>query len=92
MGRHYVDRDVSKIVFIGHKVSPQALLAQIAERDGMEAVVAVVRVNGCWECCWSSGMDSGGLSMAAIKLLGDTQSWIHGDTSGWSPPQNEEPS
>ena len=68
-----------KIEFIGSKVSPAALLASIAEREGMDAVIVVVRIDGCWGSCWSGGIDLGGMSMAALKLLYDVQSLINDD-------------
>lgn len=61
----------------GSKVSVPTLLAQIAEYPGLDAVVAVVRVDGCWRTAWSSGVDLGGLSMASMKLTYDIQQELH---------------
>jgi len=74
------------------KVNPTTLLAQIAEREGLEAVVAVVRVDGYWHVAWSSDVDNGGLSMAALKLMFDVSRALHGDySSPWTPPPEKEP-
>ena len=82
---------MSKIAFIGDRISVPALAASIVDRDGVEAMVAVVRVDGCWECCWSSQIDGGSLSMAAMKLLYDVQRFLHGyERSGWTPPEDGE--
>jgi len=80
---------MSKIAFIGEHVSVAALFAQILEREKMEAVVAVVRVDGCWYSTWSSGIDNGGLSMAAIKLMSDVQGRMHDEPLTWSPTQGD---
>jgi hypothetical protein len=80
---------VSKIIFL-NAVSPQALLAQIAEREGLDGFVGVVRVNGCWYSCWPDGLDHGALSMAAVKLLTDVQARMHGEELTWTPPQGDE--
>lgn len=58
-------------------VSVSALLAQIAEHPGVDAVVAVIRVDGCWRTVWTSGVNLGGLSMAAMKLMSDSMQEVH---------------
>jgi hypothetical protein len=58
-------------------VSVPVLLAQIAARDDLDAIVAVVRVDGRWRTAWTSGIDLGGLSMAAIKLHADVAQEMH---------------
>lgn len=73
---------MGEVCFINDKVVPwRALLAQIADYEGVDAIVAVVRINGCWTTCWSSGenapLDNGGKSMAALKLLNDVTFSIH---------------
>jgi hypothetical protein len=79
-----------KIAFLRGRVSIPALLASIAEREGLGAVVMVCRVNGCWDVCWADGLTSGGLSMAAIKLMSVVQDAIHGmPSSGSSPPEDD---
>jgi len=59
----------------------RTLLAQIADEPGTDAVVCVVRINGAWTTCWSSGekapLDLGGISMATLKLTCDVTSFIH---------------
>lgn len=60
-------------------VSVKVLLAQIAEHDDLDAVVAVVRVNGCWRTAWTSAVDLGGLSLAALKLTYDVSAELHRD-------------
>jgi hypothetical protein len=70
---------VIKIVPIGDRISPHTLLAQVAERDGLDAVVVVARVDGAWSVCWSTGMDLGGLSMASMKLTADVTDALHGE-------------
>lgn len=52
------------------------LLSQIRE-DGIDGLVAIVRLDGCWKTCWTSGIDLGGLSMAALKLQADVIHEIH---------------
>ena len=54
-------------------VDPQALLAQVAEREGLQAVVVVARICGRWYTCWGGGknLDNGSKSMAALTLLND---------------------
>jgi hypothetical protein len=78
-----------KIAFLGNNVSVPALLASVAEREGLDAVVMVCRVNGCWETCWSNDIDYGGLSMAALKLLTAAEDAMHGRPSTWSPPEKD---
>ena len=59
------------------KIHYKTLLAQVADREGVDAVVMVVRINNRWSTCWSDGADGGlnlgGLSMAAMKLFHDIQ-------------------
>ena len=78
-------------IFDPKKVSVPALLAQIAEYPDLDAVVAVVRVGGCWRTAWSTGIDLGGLSMASLKLTGDIIAELHrGDDEprfGLTPPE-----
>jgi hypothetical protein len=83
---------MSKIEFIGDKVSVPALFGQILEREGLEAVVVLVRITGCWTACWSDGVTVAGISMAALKLMGDAQNYIHGEKrSGWSSQEEAPP-
>ncbi|MGH9806521.1 MAG: hypothetical protein ACRD9W_04560 [Terriglobia bacterium] len=79
-----------KIAFLNKEViSPAVLLAQVAEREGLEAVVILVRVNGCWISCQSSSVTTAGLSMAALKLLSDAQDLMHDVEASWSPPEGD---
>jgi hypothetical protein len=78
-----------KIAFLSEIVSPHALLAQIAEREGLEGFVAIVRVNDSWYSCWSTGFDHGSLCMAAVKLLADVQANMYGEEMRWSPPEKD---
>lgn len=72
-------------------VGVSVLLAQIAEYgDELDAMVAVLRIDGCWRTVWTSGIDLGGLSMAAMKLSHDVTHEIHcadGVRVGFSGPE-----
>ena len=62
------------------RVNWRALLAQVAEREGVDAVVMVVRTNNQWTTCWGSGdaeLNLGSLSMATLKLMSDVQLTLH---------------
>ncbi len=60
-----------KIVALRPGTMPwKPLLHQILERDGVEAVMLAVRVDGCWQTCWSNDT-LGGLAMGAMKLFRD---------------------
>jgi hypothetical protein len=81
----------NKISFIGNHVSPAALFAQILEREGLETVVVLARVNGCWETTWATGVTTAGLAMAALKLLDDAQCYLYDQKRpGWSAPEDDE--
>ena len=73
------------------KVSVKALLGQMAENEEMDAFVAVIRVDGCWRTIWTSGLDLGGLSLAAMKLSYDASVELHrGEDAprpGWTPDE-----
>lgn len=67
-------------IFPNGDVNWRALLAQIAEREGVEAVVMAVKIDGRWSTCWGSGeakLDLGSLSMAALKILRDVTVTLH---------------
>ena len=77
----------------GSKVSVTTLLAQMAEYPDLDAVVAVVRVDGCWRTVWSTGIDLGGLSLAAVKLFNDVAIELHRPSDephpGFSAPEKK---
>jgi len=57
-------------IFDRNKVNWRALLHQVLEREGVEAVMCVVRIDGRWHSCWSSDT-LGGEAMGAMKLFND---------------------
>jgi hypothetical protein len=57
-------------IFDRNKINWQALLHQILEREGVDAVMCVVRVDGRWVTCWSNET-LGGRALAAMKLFND---------------------
>lgn len=72
------------------RVSPAALFGHILERDGLQAVVAVVKVDDCWYCTWAGDLNSGDLSFASVKLLHDVQEHcMKGEPLAWSQPCKE---
>jgi len=54
----------------------RTLLHQTLERDGVEAVVMAVRIDGRWHTAWCNETH-GGLCMASMKLQSDVLDWIH---------------
>ena len=76
------DDKIVHLRIAGTSISWRALLAQIAEREGVDAVVIAVRTNDRWSTCWGAGdnpLNNGSLSMAALKMLGDVLAEIHVD-------------
>lgn len=72
---------IAHLQALGTSINWRALLAQITERDGVDAIVVAVRIDDRWSTCWGSGegvLNNGSLSMAALKILGDVQAEIHG--------------
>lgn len=65
-------------IFDRNKINWRVLLHQILERDGVEAVMCVVRIDGCWHTCWSSETLAG-TAMGAMKLFNDVLNDIHED-------------
>jgi sulfur relay (sulfurtransferase) complex TusBCD TusD component (DsrE family) len=63
-------------IFDRDKINWQALLHQILEREGVEAVMCVVCVDGRWHSCWSSETAEG-KAMAAMKLFNDVLIDMH---------------
>jgi hypothetical protein len=57
--------------------TPSALLAQVANWEGLDGVVCMVRINDGWSTCWSSGINLGSLSMACLKLQADVVARMH---------------
>ena len=76
-----------------NSVSPKVLLAQIAERDDVDSIVAVVRADGSWRSVWTSNVSLSSLSMAALKLMNDVMVEMHreGDSPhiGFSGPETD---
>jgi hypothetical protein len=60
------------------KVAWQTLLHQTLERDDVEAVVMVVRIDGRWTTAWCNETMAG-LAMAAMKLFRDISDWLEAD-------------
>ncbi len=61
-----------KIAFLRRdKVGAVPLLHQIAERDGLEAVVVCVRIDGEWHTAWGGDLNAGSLALAAMKVFRD---------------------
>ncbi len=48
----------------------RALLHQILERDGVEAVLLAVKIDGRWTSAWSNEA-LGGMAMGVMKLFRD---------------------
>jgi hypothetical protein len=71
---------MGKLEFLLGKLSCEAVLHHILQTENVEAVVCVVRRNGVWETVRGGTLDYGGLSMATIHLLHETQRLIHGET------------
>jgi hypothetical protein len=68
---------MAKVVQLGRgDLNHRALLHQILEREGVEAVAIAVRINGKWETCWGGDINSAGLCMAAMKLFRDASAEI----------------
>lgn len=68
-----------KIVQLGRgDLNHRALLHQILQRDGVEAVAIAVRIDGRWQTCWGGDINQAGLCMAAMKLSRDASSEIDG--------------
>jgi len=59
-----------------NRVSWRTLLHQTLEREDVEAVVMVVRIDGRWHTLWSNEPHAS-LCMAAMKLHHDVTDWIH---------------
>lgn len=63
---------MAKVVQFGRgTLNHKALLHQILDSEDVDAVALVVRIDGRWRTCWGGAINSGSLSMAAIKLLHD---------------------
>lgn len=62
------------------RLSWQTLLHQTLERDGVEAVVMAIRIDGRWHTAWCNET-LGGLGMAAMKLFRDISDFIEDDTA-----------
>ena len=60
------------------KLSWQTLLHQTLERDGVEAVVMAVRIDGRWSTAWCNETNAG-LAMAAMKMARDVSDWLETD-------------
>lgn len=58
---------------------------------GLDGIVAVVRVDGCWRSVWTSNVLLSSLSMAALKLMNDVMVEMHRDSAsphvGFSGPK-----
>ena len=72
---------MGEIEVIHGVVSPRALLGQVMGREGVDGVVIVVRIDDKWQSCWSSGVNMGGLSMAALALQHDVIATIYSEDS-----------
>lgn len=57
--------------------SPQAILADVMNREGLDGVVVIARFDGGWETAWSTGVDVANLCMASMRLEHDVQEWMH---------------
>ena len=59
-------------------VTVDVLISQIKEGETpVDGLVCVVRRDGCWQTCWTTGVDLGSLSMAAMKLFSDVTVEMH---------------
>ncbi len=76
---------MSVVALNDKSISVATLLAQIADCPDTDAVVAIIRSEGCWRVCWTSAIDLGGLSLAAVKLLNDVQVEMHRDDAQLGP-------
>ena len=56
----------------------RAMLHKLLDRDDIEEIVFVTRVDGVWSCEWSA-VENGGLCMASMKLAHDVTRHIHED-------------
>ena len=69
---------MSNVHPLGEKsITVPYLLAQIGEGSEIDGLVCVVRMDGKWQTCWSTGVDLGSLSMATMKLLSDVTDEMH---------------
>ena len=57
--------------------SPSATLADVANRDGLDGVVVIARVNGSWSTAWSADVALASLCMASMKLQSDLIDAMH---------------
>lgn len=73
---------MGKIAFLGAKVAARPLLASVAESEELEAVICLVRQDGRWSTCWSSGIDMGSLCMSSMKFQNDVIAFIHDADEG----------
>ena len=67
-----------RIVAIGGKLSWRVLLHQILEREGVEAVMCAVKIDGRWHTAWGNEA-LGGLAMGAMKLFRDVSDFMEED-------------
>jgi hypothetical protein len=80
---------MSKLVVLRpEKISVQALLHQVLEDSEVDGVIVVARRDGRWSTCWSTGINIGSLSMAALKLVHDTTEFMH-EGGGEAEPEKE---
>lgn len=82
LGTCYLSRGcemTEKIVNLrSDKIGWRALLHQTLEREGVEAVVVAVRIEGRWHTAWSNEAMAG-LAMAAMKLNRDVSDFLAED-------------
>lgn len=80
---------MGKIAFLNAgKIDPRALLASVSEQEELDGVVLVVRRAGRWQTCWSSGLNLGGLCMAAKVLDNDVTSFLYEGATANDEPDN----
>lgn len=70
-----------KIVFLRPgKMGAVPLLHQVAERDGLDAVVICARIDGRWHTAWGGeDLNCASLSMATLSLTRDVTNYITED-------------
>jgi hypothetical protein len=60
------------------KLPWRVVLHRILEREGVEAVMCVVRIDDRWHTTWSNEA-LGGLAMGAMKLFRDVSDFLEDD-------------
>lgn len=62
------EKTAEVIILHPEKASALNVLAELSSREDLEAVVVVAKLDGAWRPCWSTDINLGGLSTAAMTL------------------------